>query len=50
MVVCDALEALGRERRERRPALAVKFPGKSAETGSLARTTCVWTTRSVAVI
>ena len=36
-------------RRKRRPAEAAKSSGNSAETGSLARTTCVWTTRSVPV-
>ena len=36
-------------RRRRLPAAAARLPGSSAETGSLARTTCVWTTRSVRV-
>ena len=36
-------------RRKRRPAAAARSPGSSADTGSLARTMCVWTTRSVRV-
>ena len=37
-------------RRKTRPDTTARSPGRSAETASLARTTCVWMLRSVPVI